>query len=731
MAKSFISLKGVKGWHHSIAGKITQFLLAGILIAFGAGACAGWGLIDSFSYQQWVHQAEANAQIMTYIVRNVYTNVAVGTSSTGQITRIVSEHKLGDPDSVIQTGYNPVDVLALASVQTRNPTWLFLYTPEKGFQGISNNSESQDASIRFKGHRATDVLVNYYIGFATINGKECFISAVPILAPSGEILGSLISSIGNKNQLYAAYDAMLKKTLVILALILLGTLALVTLFMRRLFRPVPLLINSLTRIAHEQTDHITPYLDQDDEIGRLAAAIEKLRIAMVERDYLQRMQDMSQKMEYMAHHDSLTGFPNRASFSQALDKCIREMNQNGQLFNLLLIDLDNFKPVNDTFGHSAGDEVLIGVAQRLSLLLGPMDFAARLGGDEFAILQSVKADNCQEAGALSQKIVRALSIPFTYGTNTFAISCSVGIVTAPDQGNSATTLMINADLALYASKHSGRGCYHFFEDGMMMKHTNSVFVNQEIINGIDNNEFVLHYQPIIDLENETVCGYESLIRWNHPTKGMIYPDYFINIAEESGLIIRLGEWIIRQSCMAAAKWPESTKVAVNISAYQLHGPGLIDIIIDALKQSGLAANRLEIEVTESEKLDQSIALPVFKKIREMGISIAMDDLGTGYAALDYLLIYPFTRIKIARTLIMKLEKESASQYLVVMLIQFAQKYGMSVTAEGVETEQQRTILRRISCQNVQGYYYSRPLPEKDLQPTFGNRVIDGEICNAV
>ena len=195
------------------------------------------------------------------------------------------------------------------------------------------------------------MLVNYYIGFATINGKECFISAVPILAPSGEILGSLISSIGNKSQLYAAYDAMLKKTLVILALILLGTLALVTLFMRRLFRPVPLLINSLTRIAHEQTDHITPYLDQDDEIGRLAAAIEKLRIAMVERDYLQRMQDMSQKMEYMAHHDSLTGFPNRASFSQALDKCIREMNQNGQLFNLLLIDLDNFKPVNDTFGH--------------------------------------------------------------------------------------------------------------------------------------------------------------------------------------------------------------------------------------------------------------------------------------------------------------------------------------------------------------------------------------------
>jgi diguanylate cyclase (GGDEF)-like protein len=729
VAKTIFSLKSVKGWHHSIAGKITQFLLAGVLIAFGAGTCAGWGLIDSFSYQQWVNQAESNAQIMTYIVRNIYTTVSVGTSANGQITRIVSEHKLGDPDSVIQTGYNPVDVLALASVQTRNPTWLFIYNPNQGFLGISNNSEAPDEKISFKGRRAADVLVNYYIGFATINGKERFISAVPILTPSGEILGSLVSSIGDKGQLYAAYDAMLKKTIIILALILLATIGLVTLFMRRLFRPVPLLINALTRIAHEKTDLITPYLDQDDEIGRLAAAIEKLRVAMVERDYLQRMQEMSQKMEYMAHHDSLTGFPNRASFSQSLDNHILEMNQNGKSFNLLLIDLDNFKPVNDTFGHSAGDEVLIGVAQRLTLLLGPMDFAARLGGDEFAILQAVKEDSCQEASALSRKIVQALSIPFTYGSHSFAISCSVGIVSAPAQGNSATTLMINADLAMYASKHSGRGCYHFFEDGMMMKHTNSVFVNQEIINGIDNNEFVLHYQPIINLDDESVCGYESLIRWNHPTKGLIYPDYFINIAEESGLINRLGEWIIRESCLAAARWPATTRVAVNVSAYQLHGPGLIEVIKDALAQSHLPPERLEIEVTESEKLDQSVALPVFNEIRAMGISIAMDDLGTGYAALDYLLIYPFTRIKIARTLIMKLEQESASQYLVVMLIQFAQKYGMSVTAEGVETEQQRAILRKISCQNVQGYYYSRPLPESDLLTLFDEKAVEEECCH--
>lgn len=499
--------------------------------------------------------------------------------------------------------------------------------------------------------------------------------------------------------------------------------------MRRLFRPVPLLINSLTRIAHEETDCITPYLDQDDEIGHLAGAIEKLRVAMKERGYLQRMHEMSQKMEHMAHHDSLTGLPNRVSFGLALDKRVSELHQEDRAFNLLLIDLDNFKPVNDTFGHKAGDELLISVAQRLQLLLGPNDIVARLGGDEFAILQHVDDNAIKEAHRLAKRIIRALSTPFTWSTHTFSISCSIGITTAPKQGNNSSTLMINADLAMYASKHHGRGCFHFFEDGMVMMQTHSLFINQEIIDGIDNKEFELHYQPIINLEDESVYGYESLIRWNHTTKGLIYPDYFINIAENSGLIVRLGEWIIRQSCEAAAKWPERIRVAVNISAYQLHSPGLVDVIKDALRISQLSAERLEIEITESEKLDKSIALPVLQEIRSLGIEIAMDDLGTGYAALDYLLIYPFTRIKIARTLVDKLQQDNASQYLIVMLIQFAHKYNMSVTAEGVETEQQRDILRDIECQNVQGYFFSYPLREREVLSAFAKEAIEEGLCN--
>ncbi|WP_333495269.1 putative bifunctional diguanylate cyclase/phosphodiesterase [Kluyvera sp. CHPC 1.251] len=726
MNKHLLSFSNIKHWHRSITGKITQFLLAGIVIAFAAGTCTSWSLIDSFSYQQWELRAEANAQILTYIVRNIYTTVSVETSADGQITQITSDHKLGDTDSIIQTGYNPVDVLSLASVQTQHPTWLFLYTPNKGFEGISNSSDVDENTISFKGKRAEDVLAKYYIGFASINGQECFISSVPIMTPSGTLLGSLVSSIGFKNELYATYDAILKKSSILLALILLGTLALVTLFMRKLFHPVPQLIHSLTRIAHEEIDQTTPYLEQDDEIGRLAGAIEKLRIAMVERDYLQKMQDMSQKMEYMAHHDSLSGLPNRTSFGQVLAEHISDVNLRDKRFNLLLIDLDNFKPVNDTFGHQAGDEVLMSVAQRLKQLLGPHDLAARQGGDEFAILQTVSGDNYAEGERLAQKVILALSAPFTWGSHTFSISCSVGITCAPQQGNCASTLMINADLALYASKHNGRNCFHFFEDGMVMKHTNSMFINQDIINGIDNNEFELHYQPIINLQDESICGYESLIRWNHPTKGLIYPDDFINIAEESGVIVPLGEWIIRQSCKAAARWPERVKVAVNISAYQLHNPGLVEVIKEALQGSHLSAERLEIEVTESEKLNQSIALPVLNEIHSLGVSIAMDDLGTGYAALDYLLIYPFTRIKIARTLVMKLEQDNASRYLIVMLIQFAQKYNMMVTAEGVETAEQRAILREIACQNVQGYFYSRPVREADVMETFAGEIVEGD-----
>lgn len=729
MEKNFLFLKSLKSWHHSITGKITQFVLAGIVIAFITGACASWSLINTISWQQWVHRANANAQIMTYIVRNIYTNVYIETNEHEQIDRIVSENKIGDEESVIQTGYVPVDVLALVSTQTHNSTWLFVTDARQQFSGISNTQDTPTLQIHFQDSSSpAKVLAKYYVGFATIDGQTVFVSAVPIVSPSGKLLGSFVSSIGNKHELYVAYHAMLKKGAFTLLLILLGTLALVTLFMRRRFRAVPQLVTSLTRIAQEETEFVTPYLEQDDEIGRLAAAIEKLRVAMVERDYLQKFQDMSRKMEHMAHHDALTGLPNRTRFSQVLEDRIEQANAGQMRFNLMLIDLDNFKPVNDTFGHKVGDDVLIEVAARLQKVLGPLDIVSRQGGDEFAVLQYIHHDNDQEGEALATKIIQALSTPFHWGQHAFALSCSIGITASPLQGDNASTLMINADLALYASKDNGRNCFHFYLEGMSMAHTSSIFISQEIISGIENDEFELYYQPIVDIRDDTTCGYEALIRWNHPRKGLIYPDEFIPDAERSGLIVPLGEWILRSACQAASKWPERIKVAVNISAFQLYSNSVVQVIKDALKQSGLPARRLEVEITESEKLNQSMALPVLQTIHRLGVSIAIDNLGTGYAALDYLLIYPFSRIKISRSLIMRLEQDNASKYLIDMLVHFAHKYEMSVTAEGVETVKQRDILREIACQNVQGYYYSRPVPEKDVLLSFAHE-IEMEVCH--
>lgn len=720
MEKKHYLIKKMREWNFSISGKITHFVLVSIVIAFFIGACGNWIFIKKFTYQQWVNRAEVNAQIITYVVRNIYTTVSVETSPDRHISRIVSTHLIGDPESVIETGFNPVDVLSLASQQTYNPIWLFSNTSQQGFVGMSDNSLIAEGTISIDGDNTPDALTKYYVGFAKINGEEWFISAVPIFTPAGDFLGTLVSSIGTKKEIYAAYHNVLKQSFVFLLIILIAALILVTFIIRRFFKPVPLLINAITDISDEKTDQVTPCLEYEDEIGLLARAIEKLRLAMVERGYLQRMHEMLQQIEFMALHDSLTQLPNREAFRTELKKrTYRAVHQNAR-FNLLFLDLDNFKPVNDTFGHGAGDKVLEGVAARIRALLKENDFAARLGGDEFAIIQSVAVENRSEAIHLSEQIISAIAAPFTFGKNKFSVGCSIGIaeITENEVIDDFSAHMINADLALYTSKYNGRNCYHFYTKGMKMNASDNVFINQEIILGIENNEFELKYHPVINLNDMQIIGYEALIRWNHPEKGLLYPEQFIHAAEKSGVISRLGEWVIHESSSAVAKWPEKVSVSVNISAYQIHRPGLVEIIKEALHQNRLTFNRFEIEITDSERLNPDIALPVLNELRDLGIAITMDDLGTGYAALDYLLIYPFTRVKISNALISKIEQDSSSAHLVNMLIQFAAERGIQVIAEGVEAKEQCEILRQISCQYVQGYIFSLPVNEQDVLATF-------------
>ncbi|WP_314141072.1 EAL domain-containing protein [Buttiauxella noackiae] len=703
--KKDTNLRGEHRWYHSITGKVAIYLMLGILIAYGVGSGAGVFEVNRISHEQWFKQAATNSQITSYIIRNIYTSVTVKSNHEGQVTSIESERPFYDDETVIQTGFDPADMLTLVSTQTHNPTWLLSYDKKKGF---TNTQTSQKISIT-EGAANSSALKEYYRGFVFIDGKEYFVGSIPIVNFSGELIGAVISSIGERNALFATHNQLLKNTLLMLILILGITVVVVNWLVRNLFRPVPRLVQAVTLIADEQTDQVTPFQNQEDEIGELAKAIEKLRVAMVDRGYLQRMQEMAQKMEYMAHHDSLTLLPNRVAYRNSIDDRLLKLRTEGSIFNLLLIDLDNFKPVNDTYGHVVGDELLIESAARLSALLNEGDMAIRLGGDEFALLQLVDDDSIFEAETLARRVLDTLNQPFTCSGHTFSISCSIGISCAPQHGNTREDLFAHADLALYTSKSFGRNCFHFYSHGMTMNPSNNLLFSKEIEDGIRKNEFFLHYQKITRLRNCNIEGYEALVRWQHPTKGLLQPHHFISVSEDIGLIARLGEWLIRSACMDAANWPTAKTVAVNVSPHQLRNPGILDIIRNALQDSGLDPARLEIEITGSEQLDREVILPTLNAIQALGVGIVLDEFGTGSATLDYLIIFPFSHIKIARSLIDVLDKCEDSQVLVGMLVRYALQRGLKVTAKGVETKQQFEYFASLSGEEitVQGYYFSR------------------------
>ncbi|TNV22200.1 EAL domain-containing protein [Buttiauxella sp. B2] len=700
-------LRGEYHWYHSITGKVAIYLMLGVLVAYGVGSGAGVFEVNRISHVQWFKQAASNSQIASFIIRNIYTSVTVKSNHEGQVITIESEHALDDDETLIQTGINPDDMLSQISTQTHNPVWLLRYDKKQGF--TDTHTAQKITPIGEKSDNCT--LEQYYRGFIIIGGKEYFVGSIPIVNFSGKLLGAVVTSIGDRDALFATHNRLLKNTLLMLILILGATVVVVNWLVRNLFRPVPRLIQAVTLIADEKTDQITPFQTQDDEIGELAKAIEKLRVAMVERGYLQRMQEMAQKMEYMAHHDSLTLLPNRVSYRNSIDGRLIKLRTQGSIFNLLLIDLDNFKPVNDTYGHVVGDELLIESAARLSALLSDGDMAIRLGGDEFAILQYVHHDAVSEAKVLAQHVLDTLNKPFSCSGNIFSISSSIGISCAPQHGNTREDLFAHADLALYTSKSFGRNCFHFYSHGMTMNPSNNLNFSQEIEDGIINNEFFLHYQKIVSLDSCNTTGYEALVRWQHPVRGLLQPHHFISVSEDIGLIATLGEWLIRNACMDAANWPQALTVAVNVSSHQLRNPKILDTIRNALQDSGLNPARLEIEITGSEQLDRKVILPILNAIQALGVGIVLDEFGTGFATLDYLIIYPFSHIKIARTLIEVLDKCEDSQTLVSMLVRYALQRGLDVTAVGVETQQQCDYLASISegKMTVQGYHFGRPV----------------------
>jgi diguanylate cyclase (GGDEF)-like protein/PAS domain S-box-containing protein len=416
-----------------------------------------------------------------------------------------------------------------------------------------------------------------------------------------------------------------------------------------------------------------------------------------------------EKILHMARHDALTNLPNRVLFREQMEQALAR----GEKLAVLFLDLDRFKSVNDTLGHPVGDELLCAVTKRLQLAVRGADTVARLGGDEFAIIQLGARPT--DATELAARIIDSISESFDVMGHQVVIGTSIGIAIAPTDGNEPDQLLRNADMALYRAKSEGRGTYHFFQPEMdaqmQARHNLELDLRKALIAG----EFELYYQPLVDLPSNEVGGFEALVRWNHPERGVVAPDDFIAVAEEIGLIVPIGDWVLKQACQDAVKWPHKLSVAVNLSAVQFRSPTLALSVVGALAASGLPASRLELEITETVLLQDSKAvLDVLHQIRALGVRISMDDFGTGYSSLSYLRSFPFDKIKIDRSFIRELGKENDCVAIIRAVTRLGRSLGMITTAEGVETEEQLEILRTEGCTQVQGYLFSPPRPVAEV-----------------
>jgi diguanylate cyclase (GGDEF)-like protein/PAS domain S-box-containing protein len=430
------------------------------------------------------------------------------------------------------------------------------------------------------------------------------------------------------------------------------------------------------------------------------------------------------QIAHMARHDALTDLPNRVLLRERLAEALIHVER-GQRLAVLCLDLDHFKNVNDSLGHPVGDELLRAVASRLRGCVRETDTIARVGGDEFAVIQTDITD-ATDAERLALRLAEVIAAPYDLQGHMVVTTTSIGIAVAPVDGIEADELLKHADIALYGAKADGRGVYRFFEPRMDARMKARRALELALRKALANDEFELYYQPAVKLDGETVDCCEALLRWNHPEQGLIMPADFIPIAEEIGLIVPIGEWVIRRACQEAAAWPDDIRVAVNLSPTQLNNSLLFPTVLNALTAAQLPAHRLELEITEAVLMENTEAnLRTLHGLRALGIRISMDDFGTGYSSLSYLRSFPFDKIKIDRCFITGLGDDAESAAIVQAVAGLAQQLSMTTTAEGVETRTQLDRVRELGCTDVQGHFYSPPIPAGELAAFFAKRSAGG------
>lgn len=424
-----------------------------------------------------------------------------------------------------------------------------------------------------------------------------------------------------------------------------------------------------------------------------------------------------EQIRHMAHFDSLTELANRDQLSIEIDDALETSETDDKGFALLYLDLDRFKLINDAHGHQFGDEVLVACADRMRRCIGDRDVAARVGGDEFTIVQR-GGGHKKSAEMLAQRLIKALERPIQIGDLTVQISASVGVALCPRDGKNTDELMKRADLALYRAKNAGRACVCFFESNMDEEASERREIETDLRTAIREGQFKLFYQPLVDGQSKEAIGFEALLRWKHPTRGLVAPENFIGIAEQTGMITHIGEWVIREALQEAACWPDEQGISINLSPIQVKSSKLLPTVVNALAASGIAPERLEFEITESVLLDDSDAsLKTLQEIHKLGVRISLDDFGTGYSSLSYLRSFPFDKIKIDKSFVQSIGDSTECRAIVRAVASLADSLGMRSTAEGLETKEQIDSVMAEGCTELQGFFFSEPLSAETLEKT--------------
>jgi diguanylate cyclase (GGDEF)-like protein len=458
------------------------------------------------------------------------------------------------------------------------------------------------------------------------------------------------------------------------------------------------------------------------EVASLARDFNRMADSLLKRTQeleqnLTELQQAQDTIKHMAYHDALTGLPNRHYFEDRLAQALREARQRNQRMAVLFLDLDRFKFINDTFGHTLGDHVLQQIAHRLETIIRKGDMVARVGGDEFTLL--LPDASAEEAVGVAERVLQRVREPQEILGRQLHITASLGITVFPEDGQDAEALLRNADIAMYKAKEEGGDSYRLYSPSMDASMSQWLTLQSELWRALERGELLLYYQPQVDVRNGRVFGAEALVRWQHPEKGLMLPDSFIPLAEDSGLIVPLGTWVLKEACRQLRAWQEaglpSIALTVNISARQLQRPGLVPLLGQLLEETGVEPGRLVLEVTEGAIMrDMDAAIALLKELREMGFLVSLDDFGTGHSSLNYLKALPLDILKIDRSFVRDIGKDSTGNAMVTAIVTLARSCALRVIAEGVENSEQLDFLQRLHCYEVQGFLFGRPMPAEDF-----------------